>query len=198
MVKNRQICLRTAIRLVNYLKTKGIATDTDFAIQPIKKILRECFYVRKIKECGFKDCIYVELPDAGSFFAVLEDGRLMTGFHIMKYDAIRSILCDLCLDDMLNEEEVDFLIDKSYFRNCEEEGMLIISLNKFQDFLDKRFPFSIGDKVIWNDPDESVRDTSRIYEIDSIKGETIIISDDYSMAEVFNTELFVVQKLCAG
>ena len=47
----------------------------------------------------------------------------------------------------------------------------------------------VGMKVIWNDPDESARDLSRVWTIDNINGEVISISDDCSEAEVTANEL---------
>lgn len=47
----------------------------------------------------------------------------------------------------------------------------------------------VGMKVIWNDPDESARDLSRVWTIDNINGEVISISDGYSEAEVTANEL---------
>lgn len=47
----------------------------------------------------------------------------------------------------------------------------------------------VGDCVIWYDPDETTRDTTRIWAIDKINGEVITISDDYSEAEVYRNEI---------
>lgn len=52
---------------------------------------------------------------------------------------------------------------------------------------------NVGDCVLWYDPDEETRDLNRVWAIDEIKGENedsfILISDDFSEAEVFGWEL---------
>lgn len=52
---------------------------------------------------------------------------------------------------------------------------------------------NVGDCVLWYDPDPETRDLNRVWAIDEIKGEdedsVILISDDFSEAEVFGWEL---------
>ena len=57
-----------------------------------------------------------------------------------------------------------------------------------------RKKLSVGDCVLWHDPDEETRDLTRIWAIDAINGtdedSIILISDEYgSEAEVFGYEL---------
>ena len=51
----------------------------------------------------------------------------------------------------------------------------------------------VGDCVLWYDPEEETRDLTRIWGIDKINGDDedsiILISDDFSEAEVFGHEL---------
>ena len=47
----------------------------------------------------------------------------------------------------------------------------------------------VGDKVIWYDPAGDARDLSRVWVIDRITDEVVYISDDFSEAEVFSSEL---------
>lgn len=47
----------------------------------------------------------------------------------------------------------------------------------------------VGDKVIWYDPAVDARDLSRVWVIDRITDEVVYISDDFSEAEVFLSEL---------
>lgn len=49
--------------------------------------------------------------------------------------------------------------------------------------------FKVGDNVVWLDPEEEFRDTTRVYTIDSLEGEIIRISDEYSEVEVTANEL---------
>lgn len=58
------------------------------------------------------------------------------------------------------------------------------------DKLDNKL--SVGDRVIWVDPDPEGRDLNRIYEINDISSEeTICISDEFSEAEVPPQELIL-------
>lgn len=51
----------------------------------------------------------------------------------------------------------------------------------------------VGDCVLWYDPDEETRDLTRLWGIDKINGDDedsiILISDDFSEAEVWGCEL---------
>lgn len=50
----------------------------------------------------------------------------------------------------------------------------------------------VMDAVKWHDPEESARDLSRIYTVYRTSGETVLIADEYSEAEVLPKELEVV------
>ena len=146
MITNKQICERMAKRLVDYLTSKGIEAKSDFAFKPIRKVLSWCYYVQKVKECGHTDCIHVDLPYAGSFIAVLEDGRLMSGFHLMIQDAIYSIGRDY-LEDLADAMEYP-TFDKFICDDTGDFGMSILDFNKFKEWLDSQMPLSVGKKVI--------------------------------------------------
>ena len=51
----------------------------------------------------------------------------------------------------------------------------------------------VGDCVLWHDPDEDTRDLNRVWGIDSISSDeedaVVLISDDFSEAEVYPYEL---------
>ena len=51
-----------------------------------------------------------------------------------------------------------------------------------------------GDEVQWCDPEEEARDLERIWTVNSINGDIVLISDDYSEAEVLPSELIVCKK----
>lgn len=51
----------------------------------------------------------------------------------------------------------------------------------------------VGDRVIWHDPDESAIDLDRIYIVHSFHGDIVNIADDFSTAEVFASELEIVE-----
>ena len=50
-----------------------------------------------------------------------------------------------------------------------------------------------GQKVKWYDPEEEARDLSRVYVVDKIHNEDVVmISDEYSEAEVIPHELEII------
>ena len=51
-----------------------------------------------------------------------------------------------------------------------------------------------GDEVQWCDHEEEARDLERIWTVNSINGNIVLISDDYSEAEVLPSELIVCKK----
>ena len=58
---------------------------------------------------------------------------------------------------------------------------------------------SVGDKVIWVDPDPVGRDLNRVYEVNDIHSEeTIWINDEFSEAEVPPQELILAKVLFKG
>ena len=135
MVTNKTIAERIARLSVKYLSTKGIAFKCDYKFMPIKKILRDSWYVKKICEFGHTDCIFIDLPDAGSFFAVLEDGRLMSGMNLMVQDAIWSIYVEY-VDSEFPYDLFDTLRMDSYSDNCGDNGLIVIDLCVFRDWFD--------------------------------------------------------------
>ena len=52
----------------------------------------------------------------------------------------------------------------------------------------------VGDRVVWEDPEEQYQDSSRIWTITKLSEEIILISDKYSEAEVFPCELIKLNK----
>lgn len=51
----------------------------------------------------------------------------------------------------------------------------------------------VGDRVIWHDPDKSAVDLDRVYIVHGFRGDIVDIADDFSTAEVFASELEVVE-----
>ena len=91
----RNVAAKVARQLCGLLNNKGIKTESDFVLRPIDKILRDSWYVGKTKQCGHTDCIHVNISydyfNVYGFFAVLEDGKIMTGGNCIILDAFSSI-----------------------------------------------------------------------------------------------------------
>ena len=83
---NKEIATKVAKRLVEYLTNLGCECKTNYEYKPIQETLRNSWYVKKVLEIGHTDCIFIDVDhdDFGmGFFAVLEDGTIMTGENIM-------------------------------------------------------------------------------------------------------------------
>lgn len=90
----RNVVEKVARHLCDLLNNKGIKAESDFVLRPIDKTLRPSWYVGKLKQCGHTDCIHVGISSEAilsSFFAVLEDGKIMTGGNCMILDAFAAI-----------------------------------------------------------------------------------------------------------
>ena len=136
MITNKTIAERTARRLVDYLTSKGIKAESDFRFAPIRKVLRDCYYVEKVLECGHTDCLHVGLPDVGSFFAVLEDGRLMSGCHVMIADAVSSIFLEYVDSDVSQLGDAILTMADQLCHDEDERAMYVVSFDKFKAWLD--------------------------------------------------------------
>lgn len=89
----RNVAAKVARQLCDLLNNKGIKTESDFVLRPINKTLRHSWYVEKLKQCGHTDCIHVGISNniLSAFFAVTEDGHIMTGGNIMLLDAFAAM-----------------------------------------------------------------------------------------------------------
>lgn len=102
MITNKRIAANTARRLAMLLKSYGVHVDhynTD-EFKPIEKVLRHSWYVDKVKQMGHTDCIYIGID--GGFFAVLENGQIMTGKNIMILDGISCVVTEIATDDPID------------------------------------------------------------------------------------------------
>lgn len=94
---------QTANNLCRVLKRYGIEAKPDRRICRIEKILRMCWYVPRIKEMGYNECIYIDMPDGMGFFVVTDTCEILTASNFMICDAIEDILLDIgYFDDMMD------------------------------------------------------------------------------------------------
>lgn len=106
MFTNEKMAENTAHRLAMFLKGKGIEiTHYDSTLRPIEKVLRGSWYVKKAKEMGHTDCIHIGLI-CGGFFAILENGQIMTGKNIMICDGISSVVMELSEIDPIDAFQI--------------------------------------------------------------------------------------------
>ena len=83
---NKKIATNVAKRLVKYLTSLGCDCKCDYSYKPIRETLRNSWYVKKVLEIGHTDCIFIDVDFDGfgmGFFAVLENGEIMTGENCM-------------------------------------------------------------------------------------------------------------------
>lgn len=136
MVTNSTMAVHTAQKIVDFLNGKGIKAESDFTIRPVKKTLRDCWYVKKLVECGCTDCIHIDLKECGSFLAVTNDCKLMSGHHHMITDAIYAIF----LDYVDTEDKDDYphyhIPMKSYCDEDCEMGMYLVEPFHFMRWIE--------------------------------------------------------------
>lgn len=109
--------------------------------------------------------------------------------------------------DLFNYEQIRFGYERIVFDNGQyvitnKENSIIVLYEypeeeEVPEVTDKfGNKLSVGDKVIWVDPDPVGRDLNRVYEVNDIHSEeTIWINDDFSEAEVPPQELILAKVL---
>ncbi|MBO7731840.1 MAG: hypothetical protein J6S67_04790 [Methanobrevibacter sp.] len=130
----RNVAEKVTRQLCDLLNNKGIKTESDFVLRPIDKTLRPSWYVEKLKQCGFTDCIHVGISDINAFFAVTDDGHIMTGGNFMILDAFAAL--SIC------EDYGEFIMarpDMFHVLENEEETCIITDLKGVRAFFDQTF-----------------------------------------------------------
>lgn len=132
MITNEKMAVRTAKNLVKFLNEKGVKCSSDYCYKPIRKIMRECWYVKKLVECGQTDCIHIDL-ECGSFILITNDCKLMSGFNAMIQDAINSIYLEYIDEDCSFEPYDTFRLEKTRFFSDEggDNGMFLADIKTF-------------------------------------------------------------------
>ena len=90
---------QTANNLCRVLRKYGFEATPDKSIKAIEKTLRMCWYVPRIKEMGYKECIYINMPEGMGFFIVTDTCEVLTASNIMICDAIQDVLLEVGYDD---------------------------------------------------------------------------------------------------
>ena len=130
---NERIAIKTAKRLVDYLASKGIKTETDLKYRKISDTLRGSWYVDKVKQCGYTDCIHIDV-ECGGFFAILNTGEIMTGQNVMINDAISNVIYEL-----LGTPDYDAFWTLNIYAEEDwgEDALLIGSLSQIKELIEK-------------------------------------------------------------
>jgi hypothetical protein len=90
---------RTAENLCRMLGRYDIKATPDERVRKIEDTLRMCWYVPRIKEMGFNECIYINMPKGMGFFIVTDTCEILTASNIMICDAIYDIMAERGCDD---------------------------------------------------------------------------------------------------
>lgn len=136
MITNEKMAVRTAKNLVKFLNEKGVKCSSDYRYKPIRKIMRECWYVKKLVECGQTDCIHIDL-ECGSFILITNDCKLMSGFHVMIQDAIYSIYLEYVDSDFSYEPYDTLRTEKTKFYSdmFADNGMFLTEPKTFSKWV---------------------------------------------------------------
>ena len=90
MDKNFEKQIWCVKRIVNALRDLGVSVETDYQFGRIENVLRQSWYVWKVKQLGHTHCCHINLS-TGGFLAVLEDCTVMSGANIMLSTAIEDL-----------------------------------------------------------------------------------------------------------
>ena len=90
MDKNFEKQIQCVKRIVNALRDLGVTVETDYQFDEIDNVLRQSWYVWKVKQLGHTHCCHINLS-TGGFIAVLEDCTVMSGANIMILTAIENL-----------------------------------------------------------------------------------------------------------
>ena len=84
---------RTAKNLIALLKKYDVKAETDYAIKPVNKTLRMSWYVPKMMEMGYTECIFIDITDewVGGFFIITDTCEVVTASNFMIIDAVESL-----------------------------------------------------------------------------------------------------------
>ena len=135
---NEKMAIRTARNLVKFLNEKGVKCSSDFKMDSVRNILRECWYVKKLCECGCTDCIHIDLVECGGFIAVTNDCKVMSGFNFMILDAITNIFLEY-VDGDYGYEPYETTFGKYIKTYCDEfgdNGMFLLEPSAFVSWVE--------------------------------------------------------------
>lgn len=134
---SQTMAAQTAMHVMQALKARGVKCTCDYRYGPVRKVLRDCWYVEKLADCGQTDCLVIDLTDAGSFIAVTNDCKLMTGYHVMIQDAIYSIYYEYVESDVGFEPYDTIRMGRGRFYHDEwgDCGMLLMDPHVFVNWL---------------------------------------------------------------
>lgn len=92
----RDMMFRTARNLCRLMKQYGIEATYDQQVASIEDTLRYSWYVPKMKQMGYKECVYVKIKDqwVNAFFVVTDTCEVVTASNIMILDAIECLFIE--------------------------------------------------------------------------------------------------------
>ena len=134
-----------AKKVCSLLKGYGIKAEIGNKCDQPERILRGSWYVTKLIELGYTQCIHIGLSasDGSSlgFLAILNGGKIMSGNNIMIMDAFRAIGDEFLSDDdsvisAINADGWEIYCDD----DCDDDACIICpSYDRFQEFLETIF-----------------------------------------------------------
>lgn len=123
---------RTADNLCRLLKRYDIVAKPEEKITKVEKTLRYCWYVPRIKEMGYNECIYINMPEGMGFFIVTDTCEVLTASNIMIMDAIQCTLLECGYDDDVNDAFLRFKWHGKPEYEGSEHGIMATSVSQLE------------------------------------------------------------------
>lgn len=123
---------QTAMNLCRLLGEYGIKATIDKPIRTVSKTLRHCWYVPRMMQMGFTNCVYVNLPEGMGFFIVTDTCEVVTASNVMILDAIECVLMEIT--DKENPWEYLWRCKWRFMQEYEdsERGIIAIELSQLR------------------------------------------------------------------
>ena len=128
----RDMMRQTARNLCRLLKRYNIEATPDERITKVEKTLRYCWYVPRIKEMGYNECIYINMPKGMGFFIVTETCEVLTASNIMILDAIQDVLLEVGYDDDVMDAFLRFKWRGRPEYEGSEHGIMVVGIGQLE------------------------------------------------------------------
>lgn len=138
---------RTAKRVCKILEEKGFKTYiSNTRPLPIRKILRESWYVEKMSQFGIIDVIHIGICNGNynlGFLAITNDCKIASG-------------CNAMINDFFSDARIEcgnfdgfyFCDYNMQFAGDEDDGMVICDLHTFERFMSELAPCEVKEEIL--------------------------------------------------
>lgn len=138
---------RTAKRVCDILEKKGLKTSIfDDRPSPLRKILRESWYVDKMSQFGVSDVIHISVYNGNyhlGFLVITNDCKIASGCNAMINDFFSAVRIECG-----NFDGFYFCDYNMQFAGDEDDGMAMCDLHTFERFMDELEPCEPKEEIL--------------------------------------------------